>query len=328
MISVSKKLSAAKATSTTASSRSGDRRLDVHHLRFSVGRASDRSGLSSPTPNSAHFSLTRCRLQDSRRPGESAGPEFRPVPAARGTQKPPLERRLEDCIDDFSCILRNSRASRRRWFRGPGAGLGSRLCRGCKKKAAKDDAAKPNLVASFGDWGVFVSQAAKGRICYTLAQPKTREPDGLKRDPAYAFISDRPAEGVRNEVSFIMGFDVAGGTDTEAKADSNSDEKPALRRGRGGRGSRQRRRRSSLPSRPSAIRPSSSCPRAPISGSRTRRARAELIDEMRKGAKLEIKAASMKGNVSTDTYSLSGFSQAMERLQKECPSRTQANIQQ
>ena len=34
---------------------------------------------------------------------------------------------------------------------------------------------------------------------------------------------------------------------------------------------------------------------------------------------LEIRAASLKGNASTDSYSLAGFSQAMDRLQKECP---------
>ncbi len=81
------------------------------------------------------------------------------------------------------------------------------------KSGAKEEASKPSLVASFGDWNVFVGEVGKGRLCYTLAQPKSREPAGLARDPGYAFISDRPAEGVRNEVSFIMGFDVSSGTD-------------------------------------------------------------------------------------------------------------------
>ena len=44
-----------------------------------------------------------------------------------------------------------------------------------------------------------------------------------------------------------------------------------------------------------------------------------LVAEMKKGVTLEVRAASVKGNESTDSYSLSGFSQAMERLQKECP---------
>ncbi len=45
----------------------------------------------------------------------------------------------------------------------------------------------------------------------------------------------------------------------------------------------------------------------------------ELIAEMRKGVTLEIRDASLKGNASTNSYSLAGFSQAMDRLQKECP---------
>jgi hypothetical protein len=42
---------------------------------------------------------------------------------------------------------------------------------------------------------------------------------------------------------------------------------------------------------------------------------------MRKGVKLVVKAASLRGHQSIDTYTLSGFTQAMERLQKECPGK-------
>ena len=42
---------------------------------------------------------------------------------------------------------------------------------------------------------------------------------------------------------------------------------------------------------------------------------------MRKGAKLVVKAASLRGHQSIDTYALGGFSQAMDRLQKECPGK-------
>src|SRR6185437_1042206 len=87
-------------------------------------------------------------------------------------------------------------------------------------------ATKPSLVANFGDWNVFVGEVGKGRICYTLAQPKSREPASLTRDPGYAFISDRPAEGVRNEVSFIMGFDIASGDTADSKTDARPGEKP------------------------------------------------------------------------------------------------------
>src|SRR5579863_9949313 len=99
------------------------------------------------------------------------------------------------------------------------------------KTEKKDEPAKPALVATFGDWNVFVGQVGKGRICYTLAQPKTREPSSLKRDPGYAIISDRPAEGERNEGSFSVSFDVAtcadsGQTPTDDKTAAKPVSKP------------------------------------------------------------------------------------------------------
>ncbi len=199
------------------------------------------------------------------------------------------------------------------------------------KKTDKSDSAKPNLIATFGDWNVFVSQTSKGRICYVLAQPKTREPDSLKRDPGYAFISDRPTEGVRNEVSFIMGFDVASGTETEARADSKSDAKPGKSDAKASAKAKLSKAEAKAKAKAKAI----AAPLAavgeenfdllPKGGNlwvKNAARESALIAEMKKGAALEIKAASLKGNESTDSYSLAGFSQAMERLQKECPPRT------
>ena len=65
---------------------------------------------------------------------------------------------------------------------------------------------KPSQLASYGDWGVFLAQGEKSKTCYALATPKERAPAGLKRDPAYVFIANRPGENVREEVSIIMGF--------------------------------------------------------------------------------------------------------------------------
>src|ERR1700748_2745528 len=107
----------------------------------------------------------------------------------------------------------------------PPAVAATKAAKPAPKSAAKDEASKPALVGTFGDWNVFVGEVGKGRICYTLAQPKSREPASLTRDPGYAFISDRPAEGVRNEVSFIMGFDVSGGDAADASPEAKSGEK-------------------------------------------------------------------------------------------------------
>ncbi len=185
------------------------------------------------------------------------------------------------------------------------------------KPADKDKspppAAKPALVGSYGDWSVFQSQAGKNRICYTLAQPKERAPADIKRDPAYAFISERPAEGVHNEVSFIMGFDVAS---PSAAADAKEAKEP--------KDKKKDKKPGNEPIAPIAIIGDATFDLLPKGADlwvKNAAKESDLIAEMRKGAKLEIKAASKKGNVTTDTYSLAGFGMAIDRATKDCPTR-------
>lgn len=158
-------------------------------------------------------------------------------------------------------------------------------------KGKKDAAPKSNQVGSYGDWGAFTAQG-KGKTCYALAKPKDRAPATLKRDDAYIFISNRPSENVRNEVSVIMGFPM-----TDAKTPAPKSE-----------------------------------PRAEI-GTNTfelvaKGANAWLknpaeegrfIEAMKRGQKLVVRAASLKGNSSVDTYSLAGVGDALARIHKDCP---------
>ncbi len=144
---------------------------------------------------------------------------------------------------------------------------------------------KPVQIGSFGDWGAFLALGAKDKTCYALAKPKDRAPASLKRDPAYVFISNRPAEKVRNEVSIIMGFAMKDGAEAHAAvAGSDFD---LIAKG------------------------SNAWIKNPAEET-------QFIDTLKKGSKLVVKAASLKGNVTTDTYSLSGISQALEKIQKEC----------
>ena len=172
-------------------------------------------------------------------------------------------------------------------------------------------AAKPALVGTYGDWSVFQSENGKTRVCYALAQPKDRAPADLKRDPAYAFISERPAEGVRNEVSFIMGFDVAM-PETAAAKEGKDKAKEANDKKKGAE-----------PVAPTATVGDASFDLLPKGADlwvKNAAKESELIAEMRKGAKLVVKASSKRGNLTTDTYSLAGFGQAIDRALKDCPS--------
>ena len=172
----------------------------------------------------------------------------------------------------------------------------------------KTDAAatKPELVGSYGDWSVFHSLSGKTKVCYTLAQPKQRDPDDLKRDPGYAFISERPSEGVRNEVSLIMGFDV-GAPSAESGAKDSGDAKD--------------KKKSKLVAPTAEVGDSSFdlLPKGANLWVKNAAQESALIAEMRKGKSLVVKATSKKGNLTTDTYSLSGFAQAIDRALKDCP---------
>lgn len=158
--------------------------------------------------------------------------------------------------------------------------------RGNQKPApAAQDSAKPALVQSYGDWGAYAVKGAKARTCYALSAPKERLPAGLKRDPAYLFVSQRPAEGVRNEISFVMGFDVRPNSAPKAEIGNVSFKLVA---------------------------------KGPNLWIKNAAEEVRALDAMRKGARIVVKAMSLRGNLTTDSYSLSGLTQALERIQKEC----------
>jgi hypothetical protein len=146
------------------------------------------------------------------------------------------------------------------------------------------DQSKATQIGTFGEWGAYATQG-KAKTCYALAQPKSREPASVKRNPAYIFISSRPAENVKSEISFIMGFPMKDGA--EAEAEVGSAKFSLIAKG------------------------SNAWVKNPAE-------EGHLIEAMKKGSKLTVKAASNKGKTTTDTYCLSGLGQALDKVRKEC----------
>jgi len=88
-----------------------------------------------------------------------------------------------------------------------------------KEKEKEVASSKAALIGSYGEWKVYHVASGKSRYCYISAQPTSRKPDSAKGEKAYAFISERPSERVHDEISFIMGFELATADDLkEAKA--------------------------------------------------------------------------------------------------------------
>src|SRR5471032_2985946 len=166
-----------------------------------------------------------------------------------------------------------------------------------KPKVAAKPAAKPQpksdpteqalLLGQFGDWGAYKATPGGKKVCFALAKPTSAEtePAGRKRDPSYAFISTRPAEKVKNEVSMIVGYPQKAGVDASAAVGSASYVMYTQNDGAWVKNAAEE---------------------------------AQMVDTMRKGADLVIKSVSALGTKTTDTYSLKGLGEALDKVAEEC----------
>ena len=153
------------------------------------------------------------------------------------------------------------------------------------KAAPAAGAPKPSQIDKVNDWGVYAAGAGKAKACYVLAEPKERAPKTLKRDQGYVFITQRPGEGVRNEVSVVMGFDVK--PESTPKAEIGSANFAMIAKG------------------------GNLWLKNPAQ-------EGDFVAALRKSPRLIIKADSLRGNTTTDTYALAGVSAALDRATKEC----------
>src|SRR5665647_1185768 len=74
-----------------------------------------------------------------------------------------------------------------------------------KKPAKSDPTEQAVLLGQFGDWGAYKAAPGGKKVCFALSKPTSAvtDPAGRNRDPSYAFVSTRPSEKVKNEVSVI-----------------------------------------------------------------------------------------------------------------------------
>src|SRR5262245_25251289 len=146
---------------------------------------------------------------------------------------------------------------------------------------------QPTLLGSYGDWGAYTATPSGKRVCFVLAKPKSSQttPTGRKRDQAYLFISTRPSENVRHEVSVIIGYPFK--ENTEATAEIGQ-ARFAMYTQKDG------------------------------AWIKNVSEEARLLEAMRKGADVTVKGMSARGTQSTDQFSLKGLTQALERAEQEC----------
>jgi invasion protein IalB len=146
---------------------------------------------------------------------------------------------------------------------------------------------QPTLLGQYGDWGAYAATPGGRKVCFSIAKPKASQtnPAGRKRDQAYVFVSTRPSENVRNEVSVIFGYPFKPSTDATSEIGADKFAMYTLNDG---------------------------------AWIKNVAEEARMVDSMRKGSDLTVKGVSKQGTESTDQYSLKGLSQALDRASQEC----------
>jgi invasion protein IalB len=140
-------------------------------------------------------------------------------------------------------------------------------------------------LGQFKDWGAYVAESGGGKVCYALSQPKSTTPANVNRDPVYLFVTSRPGQGVKNEISVITGYPYK--PDTRASVEVGSDTFELFTKDDG----------------------------AWVENAAEE---ANLVAAMRRGATMVIKGTSARGTTTVDNYSLSGISAALDRIAQEC----------
>jgi hypothetical protein len=148
-------------------------------------------------------------------------------------------------------------------------------------------APQPTLLGQFGEWGAYTASPGGKKVCFALAKPSSSKttPPNRPRDPAYMFISSRPSEKVRDEVSIIFGYGFKPNADASVEVGGGN----------------------------YAMYTQSDGAWVKNAAEETR-----LVDAMRKSADLTVKGTSAKGTASVDVYSLRGLPEALNRVGQEC----------
>ena len=146
---------------------------------------------------------------------------------------------------------------------------------------------EPTLVGQFGTWGAYTATPNGKRVCFALAKPSASKttPANRPRDPAYAFISTRPAEKVVNEVSIMIGYQLKPGSESSLEIGNARYAMYAQGDGLWIKNAAEEER---------------------------------MVEALRKGSDVTVKGVSAKGTESTDTFSLKGLSQALDKLAQTC----------
>ncbi len=143
---------------------------------------------------------------------------------------------------------------------------------------------QPTLIGQYDNWGAYWAAPDGRKVCFAAARPSGGQTN-RGRTPAYLFVTSRPYDKVKDEVSAVVSFTLK----------SNSDATAVV----GGKNYLMSAKADGVWIKNQADEP-------------------KLVESMRKSGDFVLKATTDRGLQSTDTFSMKGLAQALDRIAKEC----------
>lgn len=145
--------------------------------------------------------------------------------------------------------------------------------------------AQTKVVENFKDWTLYQHSGAPADICFITSQPKEASPPGALSDRSFFYVSSWPRDGVKAEISVKIGRALKPGAPVIVQIGNSKFE--LFTKG----------------------------DKAFVNDPTEE---LKLLDTMKRGSFMVIKATSAAGQETTETYSLIGVTKAISTLAKGC----------
>ena len=143
-----------------------------------------------------------------------------------------------------------------------------------------------DILGTYDNWTAYVYNAPEGKTCYMASEPTKKQGKYKVRDDVFLFVTHHPAEKSFDVVNVMAGYTYRKGSNPTFTVDNNK-----------------------------AISLVSHADTAWTQDSATD---TKLVAQMKKGAIAVLKGTSARGTLTTDTFSMKGFSKAYRDIQKAC----------
>ena len=142
----------------------------------------------------------------------------------------------------------------------------------------------PKSTGKYKSWESFTIQTVSGKICFAQTIPTKRAPSSIKRSPSKIFVTFRPTENIKDEVSLTSGHDYKSSTVLAASG----------------------KKKFSFFSQKN------------FAWLLDDQEEKNFIKLMKKATNIIVKARTTKGAETTDHYSMMGFTKAYNTAKKTC----------